>query len=107
MFRFSTVRNFSASSIKCTSVWGIPKDDSIKLVAYEYILTSVKDRVALVTLNRPKALNALCTPLMQELNSALKKFDEDPNVGAMVLTGSTKAFAGIFGAFPGHTLITI
>ena len=47
----------------------------------------------MVTLNRPKALNALNTPLMLELNEALSKFDTDDSVGAMVITGSEKAFA--------------
>jgi enoyl-CoA hydratase len=62
---------------------------------YEYILTSKpKDGVALITLNRPKALNALCSPLFAELNEALAEFDGDDTVGAMVLTGSERAFAG-------------
>ncbi|TPX62582.1 hypothetical protein PhCBS80983_g00377 [Powellomyces hirtus] len=60
---------------------------------YQYIKTETRGRVAIVTLNRPKALNALCTPLMTELNTALKAFDQDANIGAMVLTGSEKAFA--------------
>jgi enoyl-CoA hydratase len=46
-----------------------------------------------VTLNRPKALNALCTPLFEELNGALKKLDADRSIGAIVLTGSERAFA--------------
>lgn len=50
-------------------------------------------RVALVQLNRPKALNALCTPLMEDLRDALGKLDVDPDVGCVVLTGSEKAFA--------------
>nr|ACO10679.1 Enoyl-CoA hydratase, mitochondrial precursor [Caligus rogercresseyi] len=50
-------------------------------------------RVGLVTLNRPKALNALCSPLMKELIEGLKALDEDPGVGAIVLTGSERAFA--------------
>ena len=50
-------------------------------------------RVGLITLNRPKALNALNDPLVDDLMSCLKYFDQDPNVGAMVLTGSEKAFA--------------
>lgn len=62
---------------------------------YEYILTSrPAERVALITLNRPKALNALCSPLFQELNEALRQFDEDDQVGVMVITGSERAFAG-------------
>ncbi|KAI0686595.1 enoyl-CoA hydratase [Earliella scabrosa] len=61
---------------------------------FEYILTSrPADGVALITLNRPKALNALCTPLFNELNSALKELDEDDSIRALVLTGSERAFA--------------
>lgn len=48
-----------------------------------------------VRLNRPKALNALSSALFVELNDALKKCEEDPEVGAVVLTGSDKAFAGM------------
>lgn len=47
-----------------------------------------------VTLNRPKALNALSSALFVELNDALKKYEEDKEIGAIVLTGSDKAFAG-------------
>jgi enoyl-CoA hydratase len=49
--------------------------------------------VGLVTLNRPKALNALCDGLIAELNAQLAAWDQDPTVGAIVLTGSEKAFA--------------
>ena len=64
-------------------------------VKYENILTSrPAPRVALVTLNRPKALNALNAALMKELNEALRAIDADESVGAIVLTGSEKAFAG-------------
>ena len=48
-----------------------------------------------VTLNRPRALNALSSPLFKELNNALVKFEEDKEIGAIVLTGSDKAFAGM------------
>lgn len=62
---------------------------------YEYILTSRPEpAVTLITLNRPKALNALCSPLFAELNKALEEADADNSVGAVVLTGSEKAFAG-------------
>jgi 1,4-dihydroxy-2-naphthoyl-CoA synthase len=62
---------------------------------YENILTSrPTSRVALVTLNRPKALNALNAALMKELNEALCAIDADEGIGAIVLTGSDKAFAG-------------
>ena len=47
-------------------------------------------RVGLVTLNRPKALNALCAGLMDELISALNEMDNDPKIGAIVVTGSEK-----------------
>lgn len=50
-------------------------------------------RVGLLTLNRPKALNALFTPLMNDLLAAINHFESDNTVGAMVLTGSEKAFA--------------
>ncbi|KAF9467348.1 ClpP/crotonase-like domain-containing protein [Collybia nuda] len=61
---------------------------------YTYIIASRPEpAVALITLNRPKALNALCSPLFVELNQALKDLDNDASVGAVVLTGSEKAFA--------------
>src|SRR6266446_7470425 len=62
-------------------------------MSYEFILAEVKGRVALVTLNRPKQLNALNPQLMQELGAALQAFDADEGVGAIVITGSEKAFA--------------
>jgi len=52
-----------------------------------------KEKVGVVTLNRPKALNALCQQLVSELAAALKSFDADPDVGCIILTGSKKAFA--------------
>jgi enoyl-CoA hydratase len=60
---------------------------------YEHILTETRGRVGLVTLNRPKQLNALNDALMTELGEALLKFDADENIGAIVLTGNDKAFA--------------
>jgi enoyl-CoA hydratase len=62
-------------------------------MAYEMILVETRGRVGLITLNRPKALNALCDQLMTELGEALRAFDDDAAVGAIVLTGSEKAFA--------------
>ncbi|MDR5834903.1 enoyl-CoA hydratase [Caballeronia sp. LZ034LL] len=62
-------------------------------MAYENLLVETRDRVGLITLHRPKALNALNDALMNELGSALKAFDADENIGAIVLTGSEKAFA--------------
>src|SRR6266404_8942605 len=62
---------------------------------YENILTSRPEPgVALVTLNRPKALNALNTALFAELNDALRLIDADRGIGAIVITGSERAFAG-------------
>src|SRR5580700_8738428 len=62
-------------------------------MAYENILVETRGRVGLVTLNRPKALNALNDALMDELGAALKAFDADDDIGAIVITGSEKAFA--------------
>ncbi|AWT26892.1 putative enoyl-CoA hydratase echA8 [Corynebacterium provencense] len=61
--------------------------------AYSTILTSVADGVATITLNRPEALNALNQTVMEEVITALEIFDADPVVGAIVVTGSEKAFA--------------
>jgi enoyl-CoA hydratase len=61
--------------------------------SYETILIERHDRVALVTLNRPKALNALSSQVMRELTTALKQLDVDASVGCIVLTGSERAFA--------------
>lgn len=60
---------------------------------YEMILVERRDCVGLVTLNRPKALNALCDQMMTELSAALAALDADDEIGAVVLTGSPKAFA--------------
>lgn len=60
---------------------------------YETILVEQRDRVGLVTLNRPRMLNALNDQLMDELGEALVAFDADDGIGAIVITGSEKAFA--------------
>ncbi len=60
---------------------------------YEMILTSVTDRVAVITLNRPKALNALNDQMMDELGNALLTFDADDKISCIVITGGEKAFA--------------
>jgi len=62
-------------------------------MAYENIIVETKGSVGLITLNRPKALNALNKDLIGELAQALDAFEVDDNIGAMVLTGSEKAFA--------------
>jgi enoyl-CoA hydratase len=62
-------------------------------MSYETILVEVRERAGLVTLHRPKALNALNDKLMDELGEALLAFDGDEAIGAIVITGSEKAFA--------------
>jgi enoyl-CoA hydratase len=63
------------------------------MAEYTMILTERQGRVALIRLNRPQALNALCDQLMDELGQALRGHDADPEVAAIVITGSDKAFA--------------
>ena len=63
-------------------------------MSYEMIQVRTEaERVGVITLNRPKQLNALNDALMDELGSALKAFDADPSIGCMIVTGSEKAFA--------------
>jgi enoyl-CoA hydratase len=62
-------------------------------MSYENILVETRGRVGLITLNRPKALNALNDALMDELGDALAQFDADDAIGCIVITGSDKAFA--------------
>jgi enoyl-CoA hydratase len=62
-------------------------------MTYETILVETRGRVGLITLNRPKALNALNSTLIGEVNAALDAFERDAGIGCIVLTGSEKAFA--------------
>ncbi len=62
-------------------------------MALETVLFEKRGRVGLITLNRPHALNALNTQLISELNQVLDQCEGDDGIGAMVLTGSEKAFA--------------
>lgn len=62
-------------------------------MTYDTILNEVKGRVALITLNRPEALNALNAQIISELNHALDQIERNPDIGCVVLTGSSKAFA--------------
>ncbi|KAF4550915.1 Enoyl-CoA hydratase/isomerase-like protein 1 [Elsinoe fawcettii] len=78
-FRPSTLPRFSSTT---------------SLPTYEHLtLSTAAPQVAQVTLNRPKALNALCTPLISDLNAALHHLASTPTIHAVVLTGSPKAFA--------------
>jgi enoyl-CoA hydratase len=61
--------------------------------AYEFVISSVDGPVGIVTLNRPKQLNALAQPLMVELVDALERHDANPGIRAMVITGGTSVFA--------------
>lgn len=60
---------------------------------FETILTERINRVAVITLNRPKALNALNSQVMNEVTTAAAEFDADHGIGAIIITGSEKAFA--------------
>lgn len=62
-------------------------------MAEMFVLEEVQGRVAILTLNRPKALNALNDALMDQLGEALLRLDADDDIGAIVITGSEKAFA--------------
>ena len=62
-------------------------------MAYENIINETRGAVGIITLNRPKALNALNAQLIDELNSALSAFQENSAIGCVVIAGSEKAFA--------------
>src|SRR5262245_42415949 len=62
-------------------------------MSYENIIVERHDKVGMIRLNRPQALNALNSSLLAELAEALEAFDKDNGIGAIVLTGSEKAFA--------------
>ena len=73
-------------------------------MSYESIQVRTEaGRVGVITLNRPKQLNALNDALMDELGAALKAFDADPAIGCMVVTGSEKAFAAGAGSRPARS----
>lgn len=61
-------------------------------MAYEHILVETRGSVGLITLNRPKAMNALCADLAREIAEAVDAYEADDNIGALVVTGSEKAF---------------
>ena len=61
-------------------------------MAYEYILVETRGPVGLITLNRPKAMNALCADLAREIAEAVDAYEADETIGALVVSGSKKAF---------------
>lgn len=96
-----TVRTALRTSARCTTLpstraisTSLPRFSATQGKDYENILVSSPAAgVKLITLNRPKALNALNSALFHELNEATEDADNDPSIGAIVLTGSEKAFA--------------
>ncbi len=62
-------------------------------MSYQTIIVEKRNRVGLITFNRPEALNALCAALVKELNAALDDFEADDGIGCIVITGSERAFA--------------
>ncbi|XP_062615898.1 enoyl-CoA hydratase, mitochondrial-like [Saccostrea cucullata] len=88
-FLFSGQSSLKFSAVPLSSRW-------MSTGKYEYIIVEKKgekNNVGFIQLNRPKALNALCAGLMSELDQAVKGFEADNDVGAIVLTGSERAFA--------------
>lgn len=83
----------------CPNVDTSPQLRIMLCTAFENVIVEkkgAKNNVALITLNRPKALNALNAALMTDLANALDELESDADVAAIVLTGSQKAFAGEF-----------
>ena len=62
-------------------------------MAYENIITEERGAVAIITLNRPKSLNAICDALIADLGQALDLYEDNPDIRAIVITGSQTAFA--------------
>ncbi len=62
-------------------------------MSYELITAKKEDGVGIIILNRPEALNALCTPLVLEVGQAVDEFEADDDIGCLLVTGSEKAFA--------------
>jgi enoyl-CoA hydratase len=62
-------------------------------MTYQNLLTEIRGRVGIITLHRPQALNALNSALIAELNTVLNQYEADESIGAIVITGSEKAFA--------------
>ena len=63
------------------------------MASFETIIAETRDKVGLITLNRPQALNALNSTVVGEVNRALDGFEADTGIGCIVITGSERAFA--------------
>lgn len=83
----------SKASDKSTNADNVEPDDSNNRQSLETIVVERRERVGLITLNRPKSLNALNLQLASEVIATLKEFDSDERIGAIVITGSPRAFA--------------
>jgi enoyl-CoA hydratase len=83
----------SETPVTETAVTEAAVTEPTKFATYENILVERRDRVGVITLNRPKALNAITRALAAEVMEAALDFDRDPGVGAIVITGSDRAFA--------------
>uniref|UniRef100_A0A1B6FIZ5 Probable enoyl-CoA hydratase, mitochondrial n=1 Tax=Cuerna arida TaxID=1464854 RepID=A0A1B6FIZ5_9HEMI len=91
-----SLRFFSKILVSNSKLTQINASYTYATAAYQHILTDKageKKNVGVITLNRPKALNALCDALVSELADAVDAFDKDDSVGALIITGSEKAFA--------------
>jgi len=71
----------------------VQEEKEMMTLTYQNILTAVEENIGIVTLNRPKVLNALNHELMEELVKALEEFDRDEKIRAIILTGGERAFA--------------
>lgn len=86
-------KRYAVSALSKLSPFNTKITRSLSVKEYEMIKFEQHDRVGLVTLNRPKALNALCDQLIRELTDCVTTLDNSTEIGAIVLTGSQKSFA--------------
>lgn len=96
---FSFMKAVSSQSIRAKTLLsplGLNFSKRFQSTLFKNILIDVRGKnkdIGFIQLNRPRALNALNAELMTELEHAVKKFDSDPSIGCMILTGSNRAFA--------------
>jgi enoyl-CoA hydratase len=67
--------------------------EASRMASYEHLIVETQERVGIITLDRPDAMNALCHQLMTEIYSVLDGFERNDDIGCVILTGSEKAFA--------------